>query len=236
MQKVKSLFVSDFHLGNKKSQPRKILKLLNEIEFENLFLIGDIFDITNGGRWNKLHYLVVRRIAESKANIFYFTGNHDFHMMFLQGLNIGNIKIIGDYIYTTVTNKKIYVCHGDAFDGFIKEHPFLYKLGDMLYEFTHKLNKPYNYIRRKRGKEYKSLSQYLKSKVKKGIAFINDFKTQAINTANENNCDGIMMGHVHTPEITSIGDKMYYNTGDFCESCSYIVEDFNGNFILGHIK
>ena len=45
-------------------------------------------------------------------------------------------------------------------------------------------------------------------------------------------CDSIMMGHIHTPEII---DGEYYNTGDFIESCSYIIEDLEGNIILKYV-
>jgi UDP-2,3-diacylglucosamine pyrophosphatase LpxH len=42
-----------------------------------------------------------------------------------------------------------------------------------------------------------------------------------------------MIGHTHTPEI-EIGN--YYNTGDFCESCSYIVETLDGLIELRFTK
>ena len=48
--------------------------------------------------------------------------------------------------------------------------------------------------------------------------------------------DSIMIGHIHTPTIEKIEDNNYYNTGDFCESCSYIIEDLDGNIILKFIK
>jgi UDP-2,3-diacylglucosamine pyrophosphatase LpxH len=42
-------------------------------------------------------------------------------------------------------------------------------------------------------------------------------------------CDSIMIGHIHTPAIDKIGDKTYYNTGDFCESCSFLIETIDGD-------
>ena len=51
----------------------------------------------------------------------------------------------------------------------------------------------------------------------------------SIKKIKEKKCDSIMIGHIHSPEILS-GE--YYNTGDFVESCSYIVEDNDGNLIL----
>jgi UDP-2,3-diacylglucosamine pyrophosphatase LpxH len=41
-----------------------------------------------------------------------------------------------------------------------------------------------------------------------------------------------MIGHIHTPAIEKIDDKNYYNTGDFCESCSFLYEDLEGNIKL----
>ena len=42
-------------------------------------------------------------------------------------------------------------------------------------------------------------------------------------------CDSLMMGHTHSPEIIH-GE--YYNTGDFVESISYIIETLEGEIEL----
>jgi UDP-2,3-diacylglucosamine pyrophosphatase LpxH len=76
--------------------------------------------------------------------------------------------------------------------------------------------------------EYWSLSAYLKSKVKNAISFVNDFKILSIKKLEEVGCDSIMIGHIHTPAIES----RYYNTGDFCESCSYLIETLDGDIEL----
>jgi UDP-2,3-diacylglucosamine pyrophosphatase LpxH len=120
----------------------------------------------------------------------------------------------------------------DQFDGFIRLHPFFYLLGDWAYEFSFKINKVYNWFRKIFGLEYWSLSQYLKSKVKNAITFINDFKILSLKKLDEVNCDSIMIGHIHTPAIEKIGDKTYYNTGDMVESFSYIIEDLDGEIKL----
>ena len=53
------------------------------------------------------------------------------------------------------------------------------------------------------------------------------------NKLKETGCDSIMIGHTHTPEIDL---SSYYNTGDFCESCSYIIENLNGDIELRFSK
>ena len=239
--KVKTLFISDVHLGTTKCQADKLLKVLKDYEYEKIVIVGDFIDLTSLKRkffWNSDQSTVIQKILRASrkgVEVVYILGNHDFYLRGLieeENINLGNILICDDYFYTTISGEKIYICHGDQFDGFIRLHPFLYVLGDWAYEFSFKINKTYNWFRRIFGLEYWSLSQYLKSKVKNAIAFINDFKILSLKKLDEVGCDSIMIGHIHTPAIEKIGDKSYYNTGDYCESCSFLYEDLNGEIKL----
>jgi UDP-2,3-diacylglucosamine pyrophosphatase LpxH len=239
--KVRTLFISDIHLGNHKSQPHKLLEVLKNYEYENLVIVGDFIDLTSLKKkfyWNADHSTVIQKILRSSrkgVDVTYILGNHDFYLRELikeDNINIGDILLCDEMYYETLKGEKIYICHGDQFDGFIRLHPFLYVLGDWAYEFSFKINKTYNWFRRIFGLEYWSLSQYLKSKVKNAITFINDFKILSLKKLDEVNCDSIMIGHIHTPAIEKIGNKSYYNTGDFCETCSFLYENLDGEIVL----
>jgi UDP-2,3-diacylglucosamine pyrophosphatase LpxH len=239
--KVKTLFVSDIHLGNHKSQPEKLLEVLRDYEYENLVIVGDFIDLTSLKKkfyWNANHSTVIQKVLRASrkgVKVTYILGNHDFYLRGLikdENINIGDITICDEMYYETSKGEKIYICHGDQFDGFIRLHPFLYVLGDWAYEFSFKINKAYNWFRKILGLEYWSLSQYLKYKVKNAITFINDFKILSLKKLDEVDCDSIMIGHIHTPAIEKIGDKTYYNTGDFCETCSFLYEDLDGEIKL----
>jgi UDP-2,3-diacylglucosamine pyrophosphatase LpxH len=239
--KIKTLFISDVHLGTKKCQADKLLEVIKNYEFEKLIIVGDFIDLTSLKRkfyWHPDHSTVIQkvlRLSRKGVSVTYILGNHDFYLRELikeDNINIGDILLCDELYYETLKGEKIYICHGDQFDGFIRLHPFLYVLGDWAYEFSFKINKTYNWFRRIFGLEYWSLSQYLKSKVKNAIAFINDFKILSLKKLDEVGCDSIMIGHIHTPAIEKIGDKSYYNTGDYCESCSFLYEDLNGEIKL----
>lgn len=239
--KVKTLFVSDIHLGNHKSQAGKLLEVLKNYEYENLIIVGDFIDLTSLKKkfyWNADHSTVIQKVLRASrkgVNVTYILGNHDFYLRGLikdENINIGDITICDEMYYETSKGEKIYICHGDQFDGFIRLHPFLYVLGDWAYEFSFKINKAYNWFRKLVGLEYWSLSQYLKYKVKNAITFINDFKFLSLKKLDEVDCDSIMIGHIHTPAIEKIGEKTYYNTGDFCETCSFLYEDLDGEIKL----
>ncbi len=244
MKKVKTLFISDVHLGTKKCQADKLLELFKNLEFDNLIIVGDFIDLTSLKRkfyWKEEHSTVIQKIlrmSRKGVKVKYIIGNHDIYLRELikeNNISIGDIELCDQMYYTTQKDETIYICHGDQFDGFIRLHPILYHIGDLAYEWSFKINKLYNWFRNLFGLEYWSLSKFLKSKVKDAISFINDFKRLALIQIEETSCDSIMIGHIHTPAIEKINDKNYYNTGDFCESCSYIVENLEGDIELFYV-
>ncbi len=242
MEKIRTLFISDVHLGSTNSNASKLLDVFRKYEFENLIIVGDFIDMTSLKRkffWTQDHSTVIQkvlRLSRKEVNVVYVIGNHDFYIRDLidEGpINIGEILLCDDYIYETIKGERIYVTHGDCFDGFVRLHPFLYFLGDKAYNLSIFINKYYNRLRKLFGFQYWSLSSYLKTKVKNVIKFITEYKNMSENKLKEVGCDSIMIGHTHTPEI-EIGN--YYNTGDFCESCSYIVETLDGLIELRFAK
>jgi len=240
MIKIKSLFISDLHLGNPNSQSKKVLDLLKIYEFENLFIVGDFIDMTYMKRkkfnLHQDHLTIIQkilRLSRKGVKIIYLIGNHDAYIRnFIEDSNmyLGDILICNEYIHETL-NEKIYITHGDQFDGFIRIHPFLYWLGDNAYDFSLKINKIYNFFRKIFGFQYWSLSSHLKNKVKNAIEFINEYEKISKLKLIDMNCDSILMGHTHSPKIKI----NYYNTGDFIESCSYIMEDYYGILTLNYI-
>lgn len=236
--KIKSLFISDIHLGNPNSQADKLLKVLKNYEFDNLFIVGDFIDMTSLKRkyfWDSTHSTVIQkilRLSRKGVKVTYLIGNHDFYIRSIiedQNIHFGDILICNEFIYETLKGEKILLVHGDCFDGFVRTHPFLYWLGDKGYELSIFINKVYNRVRKWQKLEYWSLSAYLKTKVKNVIKFLTEYKKMSQELIKEKGCDSILIGHTHSPEIIS-GE--YYNCGDFVESCSYIIEDLSGDIQL----
>jgi UDP-2,3-diacylglucosamine pyrophosphatase LpxH len=155
MKRIKTLFISDVHLGTSKSRADLLLEVFKEWEYENLVIIGDFIDLTSLKKkffWKEDHSTVIQkvlRMSRKDIKVIYILGNHDHYLRGLikeQNLNIGDILLCDEYYYTTIKGEKIYICHGDQFDGFIRMHPFLYVLGDWAYELSFKINKWYNKI------------------------------------------------------------------------------------------
>jgi UDP-2,3-diacylglucosamine pyrophosphatase LpxH len=92
------------------------------------------------------------------------------------------------------------------------------------------LNAPVNAMRRLFGFGQWSLSAYLKLKVKKAVEFISRFEDAVVRDAHTRGCQGVICGHIHTPDDRVIDGIHYLNDGDWVESCTALVEHFDGRF------
>ncbi len=238
-QQFKSIFISDIHLGSKACKAEETCAFLKTHKAENLFLVGDIID---GWRLRKKwffpqsHVNVIRRIltfAKRETNVFYILGNHDevFRKFLHYGIDIGRIQILNEYTYTS-NGRKYLIIHGDSFDTIMLDQKWLMHIGDTLYNLLIWFNNKFNKVRKLFGMNYWSLSKWLKHNTKEALNFIYRFEEKIISYCKEENYDGIVCGHIHTPNIKKIDDVVYMNDGDFCESCSAIVETFNGDFFI----
>jgi UDP-2,3-diacylglucosamine pyrophosphatase LpxH len=77
----------------------------------------------------------------------------------------------------------------------------------------------------------RSLSKFLKDKVKSAIKFITSFEEQIVYQTIKRNCNHAVCGHIHFPVIKKIDGVTYINCGDWIENNSYVVYD-KGEFEL----
>ncbi|UTJ06444.1 UDP-2,3-diacylglucosamine diphosphatase [Arcobacter roscoffensis] len=236
--KYKSIFISDIHLGTRFSKAKKLLDFLKHNESENLILVGDIIDgwaIKRKFVWPQTHSDVIQKVlkkARKGTNVHFITGNHDEFIRPFVPLVLGDsLNISNELDYKGINGKKYYITHGDFFDSITMTKKWLAILGDYGYDLLLYLNAALNFTRQKLGiKKYWSLSKYVKDSVKSSVSFINDFESVLSNHAKNKGYDGIICGHIHKAEIRDIDGIEYLNCGDWVESCTAIVETFDGEF------
>jgi UDP-2,3-diacylglucosamine pyrophosphatase LpxH len=237
--KYKTICISDFHLGSKDCQAELLNNFLKYNTAEKLFLVGDIIDgwkiQQNKWKWNQSHSNVIRRIlgmSKHGVEVTYITGNHDeFLRPFVRQIfTMGNISIANHAEYRDIDDRRLLIVHGDMFDGITRLAPWISFLGDKSYDFVLWINTRFNFIRHKLGFGYWSLSQYLKHKVKKGVNFIFEYEKTITEYCRRQDYDGVICGHIHTPEIKYIDGILYMNDGDWQETCSALVEHYDGRW------
>nr|WP_198399181.1 UDP-2,3-diacylglucosamine diphosphatase [Caballeronia calidae] len=232
--RYRTIWLSDIHLGSGGCQAPYLLDFLRHHESEYLYLVGDIIDgwqLRKGWFWPQAHNDVVQKIlrkARKGTQVVYIPGNHDEAARQFCDLAFGDIHVRGEAFHTTLAGKRLWIVHGDLFDGVIQHAKWLAYLGDTAYTMILLLNRWFNRVRTKLGFNYWSLSQYLKHQVKNAVNFISQFERVMTDEARRRGCDGVVCGHIHKAEIRDIDGILYCNDGDWVESLSALVETYDG--------
>jgi len=232
--RYRTIWLSDIHLGTRGCKAEFLLDFLRCNESETLYLVGDIIDgwrLRRSWYWAQSHNDVVQKVlrkARKGTHVAYIPGNHDEWLRDYTGLEFGGIALRDEIIHVAADGKRYLVIHGDAYDGIVKYARWLALLGDWAYTLALWLNNHFNHIRRKLGYPYWSLSAYLKGKVKNAVEYIGNYAEAVADEARRRGLDGVICGHIHKAEIRSIGDIVYCNDGDWVESCTALVEHWNG--------
>ena len=238
MAHYRTIFISDVHLGTRASQASFLIDFLRENDADTYYLVGDIVDfwrIKRGAVWPQSHNDVLQALlgkVRQGARMIYIPGNHDEGLRDYCGTHFGGLEIMLNAIYETSTGKRYLVIHGDEFDVVVRYARWLAFLGDRGYQLTLALNVPLNFVRRRLGLGYWSLSAYLKGRVKSAVNFIGDFENSLSEEAARRQVDGVICGHIHRAASKQIANVHYVNTGDWVESATAFVEHYDGTLEL----
>jgi UDP-2,3-diacylglucosamine pyrophosphatase LpxH len=228
------------HLGSKHSQVAALLRFLKENESEYIYIVGDFIDgweLKRGWRWQGDYNTLVQKILRKdrkKTKVTLLYGNHDEFLENFKGMRFGNVRIQERAIHTGADGRRYLVLHGHQFDGLTRFNRMLEKAGSRLYDVILDINLYANRIGRRLGFGYWSLSQYLKMKAKSAVQYIGQYEEAMVHMAHKHKADGIICGHIHRAEIKDVRGVRYMNCGDWVESCSALVEGFDGSFKIVH--
>lgn len=239
MEQVRSIFISDVHLGTRGCQAQRLLDFLRHYETENLFLVGDIIDFWAMNRsihWTPTQNTVVQKVlraARKGTRVVLVPGNHDEALREYVGTAFGDIELSYDHVHTTADGRSFLLIHGDEFDQVTRYHRWVAVLGDIAYNALVRINTWLSFVRRHLGRPgYWSLAGYAKRKVKSAVSFIYDFEDSVIRAVREREVDGVICGHIHAAAIKQVDGLTYVNCGDWVDSCTGIVEHTDGRLQL----
>ena len=236
--RVRTLFLSDIHLGTRGCQAEALLEFLRVYDADRIYLVGDIVDgwrLKVRWHWPQAHNDLVQKLlrkARKGAEIVYLPGNHDEFLRDFVGHTFGGVEILDRVVHETAGGKRYLVLHGDQFDLVVRHSRWLALLGDSAYTIALGANTVLNRARRRLGLPYWSLSAWAKLKVKNAVNYIGKFEDVLASEARRHKVDGIICGHIHHAVLRDIDGVAYANTGDWVESCTALVEDYDGEIRL----
>lgn len=216
---MKTLFLSDLHIGCRYAQTGKALELLKSVDFDKLVLVGDIIDlwqIKKGSHFKKDDLLLLAKLVKiaAKKQVIYCYGNHDADIVDFDGLEGDNFLIVKEYVHRTSDGKQFLVTHGDLYDTTFS---WVEKLGDSCYYYIVWLD----YLVERIFSRKVSLSSFLRKHAKAAAMFLANFEDRLVSVSQKRGCDGVICGHVHVAK----NEEKYKNCGDWLGECTALFEE-----------
>jgi len=239
MHCYRTIFVSDTHLGGSCNE-KAFLNFLRDNDAPTWYIVGDFLDfwaIKRSKSWPQNCSLILQEIfrkARKGQRFFIIPGNHDPELRVFKGFELGNISVLEKAVFTTAAGKRYVVFHGDVFDSVIGHALWLAKTFAVFYDWLVDLNTFLNWFRKLFGMEYRSFSAIIKKAAKNMVSYVSDFEDSIVELARHDGTDGVICGHIHTPDMKIIKGIEYINTGDWVESLTAVVEHDDGRLELKH--
>ena len=238
IRRVRALFISDVHLGMKPTRVAQLIDFLRWHDADVMYLVGDIVDgwrLSKSWHWPVEYNVLAQLLLEKAAagtRMVVLPGNHDEFLRDYLGTYFGEVEFVDRTVHTTAQGKTYLVIHGDQFDVVVRHAKWLAHVGDWAYRFALRVNLLINWIRRRLGLSYWSLSAWAKQKVKNAVSVIGRFEEALSLEARDSGVDGIICGHIHHADMHNRLGVHYINTGDWVESCTAVAEEYDGQFEL----
>jgi len=219
---MRTLILSDLHLGSRHSNVALLNEVLDKEAFDRIVLNGDTIHNVNLRKLTPQHWAMLERLRQlgKSRELILVRGNHDHEIDFLPGstkdhLSTANVlpALLGvpmlENYQLQVNGHHYLVMHGDRFDPTMN-YPVVTEVAYLCYQFTTKVNK--------------KLAKWLKKKSKRVGGLLEVVRRNSIAHAQKENLPGIITGHTHFAEDVYMDDIHYVNSGSWTENpCSYLI-------------
>lgn len=236
---VRTVFISDLHLGSRHCQPEALAEFLAAVRCDRLYLVGDIIDVWEVTRrracWAAAENRVIaalHALARGGCELVYIPGNHDRTARRLCGLALPSLRMRRHAVHVTADGRRLLVTHGDRYDAQTQFGNLQEQVGDWLYDRILTGNRVVNRLRRRMGLRYWSLAAFLKRQSGAAERYIDRFVTTGLADARRRGLDGIVCGHIHRAALVCRDGMVYANDGDWVESLTALVELPDGTLQL----
>jgi UDP-2,3-diacylglucosamine pyrophosphatase LpxH len=231
---MRTLVMSDLHLGSRGCHTEQILEVLRCEPFDRLILNGDTIHNLNLRKLSPQHWSVFDRLRElgRSREVILIRGNHDQDVKpknrnghLFNGDSNGNghgfgaedvlgtllgLPMAEDY-KLEIGSRSYLVLHGDRFDPTLN-FTLVSEMAGWCYNVSQSMSK--------------KLAKWLKKQSKKWGGVLEFVRDQSIRLARQEGYAGIVTGHTHFPDDVNVDGIHYVNTGCWTEPpCTYATVD-----------
>lgn len=168
-----------------------------------------------------------------ESSVIYLPGNHDEALRdYLQDTTIelgANVVVQTEAYHATADGRRFLVLHGDRCDLTPHVRTNLnYMLKNIIYRLFQWSNRVIKRTRRLLNQPYWSLATTVNESVAAATQLIRNYEEALAGEARYQGVDGCICGHIHHAQLRTIDGIVYANTGDWVDSCTALVEHFDG--------
>ena len=247
---MRTLIISDIHLGSRHTNVTLLNEMLDREPFDRLILNGDTIHSVNLRKLNGAHWALLnrfRKLARSRELIL-IRGNHDheadhvpYHLANTNGANgtatsngngaaehdIGTVSVLPGLLEVPMREDYRLDVDGEPYlvlhgDRFdpTLNYPMVTEAACVCYQLTTRVNK--------------KLAKWLKKKSKRWSGVLQFVRGQSVLHGQSEGVRGVITGHTHFAEDSQVDQIHYLNTGCWTEyPYSYIAID-GGKVSLNH--
>lgn len=226
---VRALFVSDLHLGALNSRADAFLGFLNRVEADQIYLVGDIFEMWSGAplRWSDAQARVLRDLGARRAagaRVVYLPGNHDDGPEAADFAAHLGFDHQPHQVHETLAGRRYLVLHGDQFDARVLRSQAMTRVGVRLEGVLHGMDRSVGRWRRRPVR----LAQRVVPRFHRLLLVGNRYEQRLAQAARAQACHGVICGHFHRAALHPRDGITFGNCGDWIESLTALAEGTDG--------
>ena len=236
--RIRTLFVSDVHLGFRHARPSDFLSTIKAYDPEHLIIVGDFIDgrrLSHRWKWSIefdqiFHHF--KLLARNGCRIHYLPGNHDEFLRIPENQSYDFLDIRNEFEFPMNFGGSVSILHGDIYDRTETEKTIGTRVGCRSYDLIVRIHSWINILAKRLGVRRLDVCSVFKTWLWQAHRHINSFREKLCRHARFKNHSGVVCGHIHYPQLSIIEGILYLNTGDWVENSSYGVETDNGDLHL----
>lgn len=238
LTRIRTLFVSDVHLGYCHSHPDKFLDSIRRLQAETLVIVGDFIDgrrLSHRWRWTSDFDRIfdhLKQVARGGCRVVYIPGNHDEFLRQPENQVFDFVEIRNEFEYELKFGGSVSVLHGDIYDRTEIEKTLGSRLGCGSYDMIVRLHSWANRMAGRWGMRRVDVCSVFKAWIWQAHRHIASFRQKLCRHARFRNHAGVVCGHIHVPQLKILDGLLYLNTGDWVENASLVMETLDGDIEL----
>ena len=234
---VRTLFLSDLHLGATSSRPDLVLAFLKRHRAQTYYLVGDILDLLpsayqgfSRADMEVLAHLRARR--EEGAEIVYLVGNHDPAPSEVLPAHLLPAEPLAEIIHHTADGRRFLVVHGDTEDRRLFRLHLLTRSFSLIDRLLRRLDACIGAFTNRASPTERSFVEFILSWTNWLLYPTRAHERRLMELARNKQADGIICGHFHIAALNNLHGLTYANCGDWIDSFTALAENMDGTLNL----